>query len=123
MFAAFGAGAIDLFAPFVIFYEFPRTMLRAVRDSRISSTRGREAIELFFRLPIELIGATPLTAPDILLSGYSTAIRMSRSYYDAVFLSTAETLGIPLVTADGRMRNSLHGRTSALLWLGDIQLP
>ncbi len=114
---------MEIFAPFIIYYEFPRAILRAVRRGRLMETTGRTAIDLFFQLPLPLVGSEPRAATELLASGYDTAISLSCSFYDGVFVSTAESLGIPLITADDRLCRNLSGRAPSLVWLGDVQLP
>ena len=47
------------------------------------------------------------------------ALRYHCSIYDAVFLTLAEALEAPLITADARFYNSLRDRVSNIVWIGE----
>ena len=55
--------------------------------------------------------------PDILHLATERAI----SVYDATYVLTAQSLGIPLLTADERLRTKLDGGDARVVFLGELR--
>jgi predicted nucleic acid-binding protein len=96
--------------------------LRAVRKGRIAADDARAAIQLFLRLPFETVELSGAVLAQFISRAYELAERYSTSYYDALFVTTSEFTGIPLVTADEPLLNA-YNADFEVVWLGDLQLP
>jgi len=112
----FAQGQIALFAPNHIRTEVPAAIVTATRrqPARLTRQQGQEAIEEFLSLAIET-----LESPDLTLSAYGLAHRHQVSFYDALYLSAAQALGAPLMTADRRFYERIQ-RLPNMRWLGNF---
>lgn len=97
-----GLAVADLFAdaalaaPELLDAEVLSVLRRAVLQGRIEEARARMVIEDLLRWPLERISHRAL-AP--LAWQYYRNV----SAYDAFYVAAARALGIPLITADGRL--------------------
>ncbi len=85
-----------LVAPELVDAEVLSVLRRAVLQGRIDEARAQMVIEDLLRWPLERISHRSL-AP--LAWQYYRNV----SAYDAFYVATARVLGIPLITADGRL--------------------
>lgn len=95
------SGAAELHAPHLIDIEFLSVIRRLVRIQALSVDAAAVAREQFEDLSIERYSHESLRDRIWQLSDSLTA-------YDSAFVALSETLGLPLVTADGRVARS-HG--------------
>lgn len=85
-----------LHGPHLLPLEVASALRKLVADHRLSERGGRQALDKLMILPLRLHPHTPLL-PRV------WALRPNLTVYDAVYVALAETLGIPLVTADARL--------------------
>jgi predicted nucleic acid-binding protein len=102
-------------APSLLSYEVINGLMNARRRGRISEDKIQTALSGFVSLDISLIE----------VSGFYTRLvhfckTFNRSAYDASYLAVAENEGIPLVTADEGLYNSVKKRLTWVKWIGDI---
>ncbi len=107
-------GRIALVAPEHIRYEVPSAIRNAYRTRRVTADQGARAIQLFLGLRLPTVGDDAL-----LHMAFEIALRFGCSYYDALYLALAESLNVPFVHADNRLRNGLGDRFPLALWVGD----
>lgn len=88
-----------LFAPELIDLEVLSVLRRSVATATMTAQRGEEAVADLIDLPIRRASHRPL-----LLRCWE--LRHNFSCYDACYVALAETLGVPLVTADARLARS-----------------
>lgn len=88
--------AATLHAPTLIDYEYAHAIRGNAHRGRITSSEGREAIELFLELHITRHHAGPLLRA---MWGF----RHDMTAYDASYVALAQALGAPLLTADRRL--------------------
>lgn len=119
---SFAAGSLDLIAPQYILYEVPSTILNAVRQRRLSSKRGAEAIEEFLSLPLLTVGSD-VTLPDMLRRAHALAESLGCRLYDALYLVVGQEFDAPVVTADGRLFRGVSQAFPHLIWLADYAPP
>jgi predicted nucleic acid-binding protein len=93
----------SLHAPHLLDLEVAQVLRRYVLSKELTPARAAAAIEDFTDLPINRHEHTALL-PRI------WQLRSSLSSYDAAYVCLAETLDVPLLTCDAKMRNS-HGHT------------
>ena len=85
-----------LHAPDIIDVEFLSTMRRLVGRGELYEFRALEALDDLTWWPIERISSQSLLR-------HSWQYRHNVTTYDALYVSAARRLGIPLLTADGRL--------------------
>jgi len=97
---AFEDGRLSFVAPEHIRYEVPSAITVATRGRRprLTEEQGREAIEEFLALGIRLVGDD-----DLVRAAYPLARRSGCAFYDALYLTLAERLRLPFLTADRRL--------------------
>ncbi len=108
-------GDLQIVAPSLLSYEVINGLMNARRRGRISEDKIQTALSGFVSLDISLIE----------VSGFYTRLvhfckTFNRSAYDASYLAVAENEGIPLVTADEGLYNSVKKRLTWVKWIGDI---
>lgn len=115
----FAEGKTSLCAPIHIRTEVPAAIVTATRrqPARLSREDGQAAIEEFLTLAIETV-----EGPTLTLAAYVLAHQHQVSFYDALYLSAAQALGAPLVTADRRFYERIQGLPN-VRWLGDYPPP
>jgi predicted nucleic acid-binding protein len=105
----FAAGRMDLVAPDILRYEVPSAILRATRNrSRTQLTthqEGAQAVTDFLSWGILLQDSAAFVQDAFRLAG-----TFNCSYYDALYLVLADTLGCPVIHADEKLRRALDGR-------------
>ncbi|MCP4167293.1 MAG: type II toxin-antitoxin system VapC family toxin [Chloroflexi bacterium] len=106
-------GRRRLKAPDLLQYEVANAIVQATRRGRISDRQGRQAMESFEGLGIEL---APVDWPRML----DFANRFDRSAYDAAYLALADSRGEFFITGDLRMCNSVKEHLDWVVWLGDF---
>jgi predicted nucleic acid-binding protein len=109
------SGRLHLKAPALLPYELSNAVWQAERRGRITRSQADRIIQSFSMLDIEIISQSwgemlPL------------ARQFERSAYDAAYLTLAERLGEPLITADERLYHSVHAALDWVLWIADYPL-
>lgn len=85
-----------LIAPHVIDAEVAHALRGLVRGSKLSADQGRSLLGTWCRLALDRLPMAPLL-PRV------WELRDNLTAYDAVFVAAAESLDVPLVTADHRL--------------------
>ncbi|MEO7501865.1 MAG: type II toxin-antitoxin system VapC family toxin [Gemmatimonadaceae bacterium] len=99
----------SLHAPALLDVEIAQALRRYEVRGEISPERGRLALDLLARLPVQRYSHEPLL-PRI------WALRRNLTAYDAAYIALAEGLEATLVTRDARMASApLHQATVELL--------
>lgn len=99
----------SLHAPALLDVEIAQALRRYEARGEISPERGRLALDLLARLPVQRYSHEPLL-PRI------WALRRNLTAYDAAYIALAEGLEATLVTRDARMASApLHQATVELL--------
>ena len=111
----FVAGDLQIVAPSLVSYEVINGLMNAQWRGRISEDKIQTALSGFVSLDIALVE----------VSGFYTRLvhfckTVNRSAYDASYLAAAEKEGVPLVTADEGLYNSVKKRLNWVKWIGDI---
>ncbi|MBI2864013.1 MAG: type II toxin-antitoxin system VapC family toxin [Chloroflexi bacterium] len=116
----FEQGLVRLFAPAQLHHEVASAVLKATRNTgrpkRLSPAEGQQIVEDFLGWDVELIDHGILIP-----SAYRIAGRYGCSYYDGLFLATAEMTNSPFVFADGKLRRALGNRFPLAMWIEDYQ--
>ncbi|MFN7961797.1 MAG: type II toxin-antitoxin system VapC family toxin [Thermoanaerobaculia bacterium] len=85
-----------LHAPHLLDVEVANALRRGVAAGRVSSRRGKEALDLLGELPLHRY-------PHELLLPRIWELRQNATAYDAAYLALAEGLSAPLLTLDARL--------------------
>lgn len=94
----FAVGAITLSVPLLLFYEVNNILRNAVIQVRIDQ---REAVKAYQNL-YELNFVTHFSE-DLLKDALDKALRLGITSYDASYVVLAESLRVPLYTADKKL--------------------
>ncbi len=107
---------LNLTAPALLEYEVTNGLIIAKRKGRVDDSAVIKALDGFETLNIEVKSLSKLHREVIhYCSTYSITA------YDASYLVLAESLDIPLVTADRKLYNSVK-KIKWTKWLGDVNL-
>ncbi len=106
---------LDLLAPTLLEYEVMNGLIIAQRRGRVKEEKILLAMDGFVKLGIKLINLSRL---------YPRVIHYCKVYnfsiYDASYLSLAEEEGIPMITGDERLYNTVKKDLKWVKWIGDI---
>jgi predicted nucleic acid-binding protein len=91
----FGEGE-TLHAPYLLDVEVAQVLRRFAAAGRITSERGRQALE-------DLTDLAAIRYPHQVLLARIWQLRDNLTAYDATYVALAEALGAVLVTCDGRL--------------------
>ncbi|MFG2794490.1 type II toxin-antitoxin system VapC family toxin [Streptomyces sp. NPDC048419] len=89
-------GGVKVYAPTLIDYEIQSALLGMQRGGKLSEQQGTKAIADFTALPLDTLA----------LWERVRVLHADLSAYDAPYVALAESLGIPLVTCDARIKRS-----------------
>lgn len=111
----FAQGKAELVAPDYIRYEVPSAITVATqgRQPRLTQQQGQEAIEEFLSLQIRTLDSN-----ELILAAYPLAHQYGCAFYDALYVSLANKLSLPFITADRRLYRRIHHLPS-IIWIGD----
>jgi predicted nucleic acid-binding protein len=94
-------------------HEFTNAVHRLARRSVLSTPRADDTLQRFDRLDLQLV-----TTGHLVTTALATARRYNQArIYDAIYLATAEELGLELWTCDRRSVNSFGADRPPLLRL------
>jgi predicted nucleic acid-binding protein len=119
---AYAEGRIELLAPFVLLYEVPGSIRKAVLKKRISWAKAHTLVGAFITLPLPFVTPDPTTSRQVVTRAFDLSEQLNRSFYDAVFVAFAEMLDVPFLTADGPLARSAAAVVDAV-FLEAFRLP
>jgi predicted nucleic acid-binding protein len=111
----FVSGDLEIMAPSLMSYEVINGLMNAQRRGRISEDKIQTALSGFVNLDIALIEISRFHAKLV-----HFCKTFNRSAYDASYLAVAENEGVPFVTADEGLYNSVKKKLTWVKWIGDI---
>lgn len=94
----------DLLAPDLLFLEVGNVVWRKVCAGEIEAADGRAMVAAILEAPLHVEESTAL-----LPAAWEIAVLHDRSVYDGIYLALAVALGVPLVSADLRLKAALRG--------------
>ena len=106
---------LSILSPSLLEYEVINGLTIAQKRGRIKEEKILAAIEGFFDLQIDLRDLSHFYQKSL----YYCKV-YNQSLYDASYLALAETEGIPLVTADETLFNTVKKGLKWVKWLGDV---
>ena len=113
---AFETGRIRLTVPDLFWPEIGSVFWKAVRQGRISLAAAHDAIRSVRELHIPTLPCAAL-----LEDAFTTATRSGQTVYDCIYVALAAASGVPLLTADERLVNTLGSRFP-IRWLGSTEI-
>lgn len=106
-----------LHAPELLASEVGSIVWKRCVRGEITPAEGADVLSALGALPIEL-------APtgELAVAALELGCALGHSFYDCLYLALARREGVPLVTADGRLRRKLAGTAHAglVLWIEDL---
>lgn len=112
----FAEGRLRLAAPGHLWYEVPSALVKAVGAGRLPRQAALELGARFLGLGIGVVHT-----PWLIQLGMEITTRLGCSLYDGTYLALADILECPTLSADNRLRRTLHGKPSRALWIEDYQ--
>lgn len=98
-----GESAHVLAVPELFFIECAHVFRSRVHRRLMSAGAAREAFAILRSLPLRAVSSA-----DLVPAALDLALANALSVYDAIYAVLAQRLGAPLVTADGRLRQTLR---------------
>ena len=98
--------------PDLFFIECANVFRSRVHRRLMTAEQARQAFAILRTLPLQTV-----SSPEITPAALDLALALGLSVYDGTYAALAERLGVPLVTADGRLARKLAeaGRKVILL--------
>jgi len=112
----FAQGKNYLLAPSFIQYELANAINVARRRGRLADEVARESAEDFFSLGLHLADGS-----DLILSAFDFSSQLGIALYDALYLTLAENLSLPFITADKELYEYLKDKVPYMMWVGDYE--
>ena len=113
----FQEGRIELLAPQLLRYEVASAIFKQMRRGRLSIEWAVDSIKSMDTWGISLLEADPLEyAAD-------RAHWLGSSFHDGIYVATAISAGIPLISADGALRRASANRYVFFTWIEDYRSP
>jgi predicted nucleic acid-binding protein len=106
---------LNILSPSLLEYEVINGLIIAQKRGRIKEEKILTAIEGFFDLQIDLKDLSHFCQKSL----YYCKV-YNQSLYDASYLALAETEGIPLITADESLFNTVKKDLKWVKWIGDV---
>lgn len=88
----------DVVCPEILPFEIGNALTAMIKRDRLSSQKAVSIYDLTQQIPVQLVSVDIRWALEI-------ALRFNIYAYDAYFLQTALSIGLPLITLDNRMRD------------------
>lgn len=110
-----GANTGMRFVPDLFDLECTHAVVKLHRRAELSRGESLEAVRLLHRLPLARVPSRPL-----LREAARLAVGSGISACDAVYVTLAVALDVPLVTADERLARSMEGLPVEVVRLADI---
>lgn len=98
------SGKIMISVPLLVYYEVNNLIRTAIKSLRVDEKLAKEAYQGFLEL-----GLVAYSSRDLMKTALSKAIDLNISSYDASYLTLAESLKVPLFTADRRLISQAKG--------------
>ncbi len=89
-------------SPDLVYAEVGNAIWKRVQRGEISPSLGKQLVKEFLYIPIECH-----PAKELLPQAWEWATTIGATVYDALYITLAEKMDIPLVTADTRLYNLL----------------
>jgi len=112
----FAQGKNYLLAPSFIQYEVANAINVARRRRRLADKVARESVNDFLSLGLHLADSS-----DLILSAFDFSSQLGIALYDALYLTLAENLSIPFITADKELYERLNDKVPYMKWVGDYE--
>jgi predicted nucleic acid-binding protein len=98
--------------PDLFFIECANVFRSRVHRRLMTAEQARQAFAILRTLPLQTV-----SSPEVTPAALDLALALGLSVYDGTYAALAERLGVPLVTADGRLARKLEeaGRKAILL--------
>lgn len=94
------------------FLESAHAVWKKLRRGEITLERSAELIEAAARLDL-----VPLTSSDIVVPAFNLAAWLMHPVYDCLYLALAIREGVPLVTADAKLRDVALAAGVEVVWI------
>jgi len=109
----------ELNAPDLIFVELDSLLCKRVRRRELSIQEAIEIDKKIRSMPIQAY-----STPTLRQRAFKLALETRSSIYDCLYLSLAEALECPLVTADNKFFQALKGSPigSQMQWVEDLRI-
>ena len=108
----------QFYVPDLFFVECGNILWKYVRRFGYPAENASEDVLDLQRLRLRSVSTAELIA-DALRIGLDHGLTV----YDASYVTLAQRLGVPLITADERLAQGLHGTEYDVRWLGDYAMP
>lgn len=106
-------GAVELWAPDLVYAECTSAFRKLMHTGAIESDAASRAVGFLVRLPIQTTGTRALLASIWQMQEFLTP-------YDGAYVALADELDAPFITAERNLAKELRKRGKAARYLGDL---
>lgn len=106
---------LRIFVPDLFYTECANVLWKSARRLGMSDASVIANLEELLTLGLERI-----SAPVLAVEALRNALDNNISVYDAMYVTAADRLRLPLVTADKKLVERLNKRRHDVRWLGDV---
>lgn len=111
----FSSYAARLFVPDFFYVECTNILWKYVWRFGHSPEEARKSIVELRALELYPTSPVPFLSP-----AFDLSLQHHLSVYDATYVTLARGMGVPLMTADGKLIRKLKGTGADIHWLGDL---
>jgi predicted nucleic acid-binding protein len=108
----------QFFVPDLFYIECTNILWKHTRRSGLAAATAQTYLELLADLNLDITATA-----DLMVGALNLATTWNISAYDACYMMLAQSLGVPLVTADEKLVRAMSGSNLAIEWLGQLALP
>lgn len=111
----FRTGHLLAYVPDLLYIECTNILWKYMRRLNLPLHTARQHLYGLRRLRLQKVSLSPFLEPVIQL-----AIQYELSAYDAAYATLAQSLAIPLITADEKLARKLKASDVEVFWLGEM---
>ena len=105
----------QFFVPDLFYIECTNILWKHTRRSGLAAATAQTYLELLAELNLDITSTS-----DLMVGAFNLATTWNISAYDACYMTLAQSLDVPLVTADEKLVRAMSGSPLAIELLGQL---